>query len=316
MPATRRIFLLVIASSLGALASIALAAGCGARTGLRGELTDGSVDVSVDNMDAHHADVATDALEDPIDDIVFPDVPIVTTCVDAGTTYVYVITEQNELYSFYPPTLGFTKIGNIQCKSSAKPFSMGVDRSGIAYSVFNDGNLFQISTLNAACKATPYVPGQHTFTTFGMGYSGAADAGETLYVSQTSSSNPTLGSIDTTSYELSVIGTYHPSKGGRCELTGTGDGRLFAFCLPVVGNGGALVELDPATAQVLSDVGLPFGGSQDAFAYAFWGGDFWMFTGQTATTVTRYDPVAQTSTTVATFASTIVGAGVSTCAPE
>ena len=303
---------------LGSLLSCALAigllgaaaSGCGARTGLGAPI---ATDATVDRFDAHHDADAFDAPED----VVFPDVPVVTSCVDAGITYIYLITEQNELYSFYPPTLAFSKIGDIACPTTGTPFSMGVDRSGIAYSVFINGNLFRIATSNAACQATTFVPNQHGFQTFGMGFSGALDAGERLYVAQ-SATPPQLGWIDTKTFELGVIGTFHPSSGGRCELTGTGDGRLFAYCLPQLGSGGAIVELDPATAQILSDTPIGVGGGQDAFAWAFWGGDFWIFTGPAgeSTTVTKYDPQTKSASAVATFASTVVGAGVSTCAPE
>ncbi len=303
------------------LVGAVLVVACGARTGLvaPNESPDVSVDVpheigsDVDAQDALDV-TAEDVTEEPI---IFPDVPFVS-CVEAGITFVYVITVQNELYSFYPPTLAFTKIGNIACPSTSTPFSMAVDRVGIAYSVFSDGNLFQISTANAACKATSFVPGQHQYSTFGMGYAGAADAGETLYVSQTARTEPQLGWIDTKTFVLTPIGLYHPSSGGRCELTGTGDGRLFAFCLGVINVPGAILQLDPQTATVLSDTTVGIGTSTDAFAYAFWGGLFWLFTGPVTgpTTVTRYDPVQKTATPVATLASAIVGAGVSTCAPE
>jgi hypothetical protein len=308
-------FVLWLSSSF-CLAAFALGgASCGARTDLGGHLVEEEdatgVDHKVDGkVDAH------DAADAP-PDIVFPDVPIVTNCADAGTQYIYVITEQNELFSFFPPTLGFTKIGDIACNSQATPFSMGVDRSGIAYSVFTDGNLFQISTLNAACKSTTYKAGQSGITTFGMGFSGAADAGETLYIAGDGTNTARLGSIDTTAFKLNVIGPFQPQGGGRCELTGTGDGRLFAFCLPQNGNGsGDLVNLDPQTAKIISEVNVGVGSSQDAFAYAFYGGLFYIFTGSSGSTVTTFDPITLQTKAVASLSSTIVGAGVSTCAPE
>jgi hypothetical protein len=290
-------------------------ASCGARTDLGGHFEEQDATAEAD----HKADVHADHVDvfDAPEDIVFPDVPIITNCADAGTQYIYVITEQNELYSFFPPTLGFTKIGNINCSNTATPFSMGVDRSGIAYSVFTDGNLFEISTLNAACKPTTFKTGQSGITTFGMGFEGAVDAGETLYIAGEGASTARLGSIDTQTFKLSVIGPFQPQTGGRCELTGTGDGRLFAFCLPQqLGNGGDLVNLDPQTAQIISEVHVPVGGAQDAFAYAFYGGLFYIFTGSSGSTVTTFDPITLQTKVVASLSSTIVGAGVSTCAPE
>ena len=304
-----------VAAALAVAATALGVASCGARTDL------GRRVASDATAEDHHAGPDADAdagEEDAPVDVVFPDVPIVTNCADAGTQYVYVITEQNELYSFFPPTLGFSKIGDIACTQSETPFSMGVDRSGIGYSVFSNGDLFEISTLNAACKTTPFKPGQSGFTTFGMGFSGAADAGETLYVAESTNQAPRLGSIDTQTFKLDVIGTFNPKASGRCELTGTGDGHLFAFCLPQNGSGGELVNLDPQTAKIISEVNVPVGTSQDAFAYAFYGGEFWIFTGppNQSTTVTEFDPITLTAKAVATLPSTIVGAGVSTCAPQ
>lgn len=301
-----------------ALAAFTLAgASCGARTDLGGhvEVVDA---IAEDHHVDHDAGVDADVIEEPPFDVVFPDVPIVTNCADAGTQYIYVITEQNELFSFYPPTLGFSKIGDISCTSSSTPFSMGVDRSGIAYSVFQDGQLFEISTLNAACKPTTYKPGQAGFSTFGMGFSGAADAGETLYVAASTNQNPRLGMIDTQTFALSVIGAFKPKTSGQCELTGTGDGHLYAFCLPQFGTGGDLLNLDPTNANIISEVSVGVGTAQDAFAYAFYGGVFYIFTGpsNTGSTVTEFDPITLKTKVVASLTSTIVGAGVSTCAPQ
>ena len=57
----------------------------------------------------------------------------------------------------------------------------------------------------------------------------------------------------------------------------------------------------------------------DAWAFAFWGGHFWLFTNPNmmgSSQVDRYDPSANTTTTeVNSVGFRIVGAGVSTCAP-
>ena len=56
-----------------------------------------------------------------------------------------------------------------------------------------------------------------------------------------------------------------------------------------------------------------------AWAFAFWGGDFWIFLtkgSETATTVYQIDGMTGTiKGTTAAPGRTIVGAGVSTCAP-
>lgn len=310
-------------TSLKRVALFTALAACGARTGLLAPIEE---DASVaDASDAHPpSDAPDDALDASIDhapdvvDEAFPDVPIVGTCTDAGITYIYVLGIDHELYSFYPPTLGFTFIGDVHCASTALANSMAVTRTGIAFSNYNDGTLFEVSTANAACKPTSYAPDQHGFSTFGMGYAAEADGGETLYVAgQGSLLSQGLGTIDTTSFTLAFVGQFDPQQ-LNCELTGTGDGRLFGFC--PFNTGSYLSEFDPKTAEVLSTHQLSTAGGSGArtWAFAFWGGDFYLFTGpdDAPSTVTRYDPVAQTETIVATAPVSIVGAGVSTCAPE
>ncbi len=302
--------------------AILVGGGCGARTGLpvtRGEVTG---DASTD--EASDAPVPEDALP-PIDTFV-PDVARMNECPDGSATLVYLITEQNTLLSFYPATLTFTTIGAIDCPGTrgtgATPFSMGVDRRGIAYSCFSDGRLFELSTANASCKPTGFVPGQRGFTTFCMGYAGLADGGERLYVVDCDLSRKRslgLGWIDTSAFDLSFIGGFRPGE-PDCELTGTADG-LFGFCLRP-GGGSKIIQIDPNDAHVIAENDLRVGNPNDGFAFAYWGGAFWVFTTsqfQTFSTVTRWTPgrgsMGPTEENVTTYPDSIVGAGVSTCAP-
>ena len=74
---------------------------------------------------------------------------------------------------------------------------------------------------------------------------------------------------------------------------------------------------DSAAASELGPGLLTIALAAAAFAFSFWGGDFYIFTSTgSSSVVTRYDPLAKTSTNVASHPSTIVGAGVSTCAPQ
>jgi hypothetical protein len=59
------------------------------------------------------------------------------------------------------------------------------------------------------------------------------------------------------------------------------------------------------------------GEPDDAYAFGFWGGDFWVFTSDgTFTQVTQFDPTSGAETAATTYDDVIVGAGVSTCAPQ
>lgn len=279
----------------------------------------GAKDAGPDAKDAGNdaRDGGKDADALPAIDSTKPDVPLPNNCPDAGSTLVYLVSSDNNLMSFFPPSLSFKTIGKLACPSTggATPFSMGVDRKGVAYVVFTNGSLYRVSTATAACIATSFQPGQMGFSTFGMGFAGD-NIGEELYVAQSDSPSGGLATIDTTTYTLGFVGKFNPDI-PRTELTGTGDGRLFGYWPNTDGNpGGALAQIDRKTAQVTGVNALKTGSSQDAFAFAFWGGVFWIFTGTGSSTVTRYDLDNQSEQAVTSTSSLIVGAGVSTCAPS
>jgi hypothetical protein len=306
------------------------AAACGDRTGL---LVDGlaeppTADASIDAL-APERDAGVDVRDARVDEedalptldvIALPDV-VRNACLDAGETEVYVITEQYVLYSFYPPTLAFTEIGTIACPTTtpgATPFSMAVDDHGIAYTVFNDGELFRVSTATAACEATSFVAGQSGFTTFGMGYAGdTTDAGESLYIA--GDTNETLATIDP-SFVVRPIAPFSGVNVNLAELTGTGAGQLFAFYSHVSDTDPTsyIGAVDTATAAIVSEVALPNTPQGEAWAFAFWGGNFYVFTSADGRTsnVTEYRPATNSVAVVTTLSNAIIGAGVSTCAPQ
>ena len=302
--------------------SAAVDAGHDAR--LDGAAGDASPDAIADaSHDAVHegTDAAADVTLDAPDAAPFD-------CVDAGITYIYLIGSDNTLWSFYPPSQSFTAIGTITCESvpGATPFSMGVDRHGEAYVVFTDGSLFRVDTSDAACAATPFQPFQHGFVTFGMGFSASGDGiSEKLYVAENAyQSNPHppslgLGIIDTKTYQLSFVDKFDPTPASAgIELTGSGMGKLYGFSLHDVGTGGTVIEIDKKTAKILSSTDVPVGAPDSALAFAFWGGAFYIFTSTDhafGTDVNRYDPADGSTTLVLQHPATIVGAGVSTCAP-
>jgi hypothetical protein len=134
-------------SSLGVLASwrpsllllIVTLVACGARTELFAPEEVDASDASA-SPDVKRRDAAEEDALPPIEEFQ-PDAPVPTDCPDAGATLVYLISSENELFSFYPPTLAFSKIGDIACPDTTQgtPWSMAVDRLGTAYSVFSDG---------------------------------------------------------------------------------------------------------------------------------------------------------------------------------
>jgi hypothetical protein len=140
--------------------------------------------------------------------------------------------------------------------------------------------------------------------------------GETLHVAEINFGGPSLGlaTIDTKTFDINYIGPFSQNPGNAIELTSSDDGNLYGYFLNSSGFGGVVVEIDKETAQIMSSVDLPAGGQGSALAFAYWGGDFFIFTSEGgATTVTRYQPSNGSVQVVATLDRTVVGAGVTTC---
>jgi hypothetical protein len=240
------------------------------------------------------------------------------------TQYVYVVTADNGLYQFNPQNLSFKVVGTLNCQDpmGGSPFSMSVDRQGTAWVIFTDGLLYQVSTTNASCKATSFVPSQDGFTTFGLAFvaNSSGSQQETLFVTDSPYvAGPVtvkgLATVDTQTLKLSFVGEYN-TLNARAEMTGTGDGRLFgAF----EGTPYVIAQIDKTNATILSQAPqtqINYSPGDSSLAFAFWGGEFWVFVGPGGyTDVFRYNPASGSTTKVVTEQFEIVGAGVSTCAP-
>ncbi|MBX3223317.1 MAG: hypothetical protein KF795_22585 [Labilithrix sp.] len=244
----------------------------------------------------------------------------------AAARLVYVVSQENDLYSFTPNTATFQLIGRLECPTNglATPNSMAVDREGTAWVNFSDGSLFRVSTANASCSATTYQPNQAGFLRFGMAFATNGDdsTDETLYVSGLdilAGGGQGLGKIDLTTMKLTILGDYSGRLAGEgAELTGTGDGRLFGFFTtqPYA----TLAEIDKAQGATSNDTSLDGVNTGNAWAFSFWGGDFWFYTsdGASPSRVTKLatsgaGDISVAKSDVGGFR--IVGAGVSTCAP-
>jgi len=245
------------------------------------------------------------------------------SCAAEGITYIYAVTAENTLVSYYPPGGNFTSIGTIDCPlktPGSGPYSMGVDRGGTAYVIFDDGNLYKVSTADASCAATNFVPDQAGFSLFGMGFAsnGVGASTDTLYVSENINGHG-LGTIDLTSMTLTALGPYTGALAGqKAELTGNGDGLLYGFFLTTPAQ---VAQID-ATGAIATTNPLPTVTVGTDWAFSFWGGDFYLYTGNSTDTnengsaITRYRPSDGSVTVVSPgIGFFIEGAGVSTCAP-
>jgi hypothetical protein len=314
---------------LGTVALASFGMACGSRTGLLDLETEpvATADASTPPDAARDAgkDAASDATLPPID-ATPPVVVVKTDCPDADATLVYVVTEETEVLAFNPADGSFRLLGHLDCPApngNWEPFSMAVDREGHAYVLYNDildddadGILYRVSLTTLACSTTSYVPGKtRGFTTFGMGVS--TDLGgptEQLYVAA-DDDPPRLGVIDTTTFVLSEVANLD-SRAQRSELTGTGDGRLFGFFQP--GAEAEVGQIDKTTGQLTAVNALAGVSQGSGWAFGFWGGNFDLFTSPTGfgSDVTRFDPGDGSVDVIAHYPGIIVGAGVSTCAPE
>src|SRR5262249_6533287 len=105
--------------------------------------------------------------------------------------------------------------------------------------------------------------------------------------------------------------------GEGAELTGTGDGRLFGFFTT---QPATLAEIDKTKGATSSNKSLDGVSTGNAWAFSFWGGDFWFYTsdGVNPSRVTQLKTSGSGELTVSKTdvgGFKIVGAGVSTCAP-
>lgn len=237
---------------------------------------------------------------------------------------IYVIAEDNTFFLFHPPTLEFKNKGLLRCPTGgATPTSMAVDRNGIAWVRHSDGSLWKVSTKDLSCTPTSYQPQNESFIKFGMGFATETKGGstETLYVSDSDGAG--LAKINTSTHKLTFIGPYTGDLAGTTsELTGTGDGKLYGFFVTMPAQ---IAEISKATGDVIEAKPLPGVFAGTAWAFSFYGGDFYIYTNADSgglprnaggSDVTRYRPSDGTIEVVKSkIGFKIVGAGVSTCAP-
>src|SRR5262245_46348237 len=105
-------------------------------------------------------------------------------CTADGVDLVYVVDEMNHFMSFDPrklPNDPFTIIGTLNCPHNgtsiqtnqpmAIPFSMSVDRDGVAWVLYSTGELFKVSIQTAACTKANNTINASGMSLFGMGFS-------------------------------------------------------------------------------------------------------------------------------------------------
>jgi hypothetical protein len=248
-----------------------------------------------------------------------------SNCSGQAADFVYVLSAENDLYSFAPDKKLFKKIGPLGCTTSLSPNSMAVDRNATAYVNYvadddSTGQIFQVSTTDASCSG-PLMTMPAGWERVGMGYStnNAGSTAETLYVAGVGG-GVGLGLIDFGIKTVGPIGPFTGSLAGQnAELTGTGAGTLYGFFTTNPVEVAQITKTNGSTASPVPMTGVM---TPNDWAFSFWGGHFYLYTSQgqgmgNGSNVTDYDPILDTvnTTFMTSIGFDIVGAGVSTCAP-
>jgi hypothetical protein len=243
---------------------------------------------------------------------------------EEGASLVYVVSQEGDLYSFRPDAGEFSRIGALHCptRGYATPHSMAVDRSATAWVNYTDGSLYRVSTKDARCARTDFEPGQHGFGRFGMAFASTGDdlSRESLFVWGSydyGDDGRGLATIDTHTLRLQPVGDANDRLHFlEAELTGTGDGRLYGFF--ATGRAATLAGIDVKTGAARDPRPLPGVRTGSAWAFSFWGGDFYFFwaPGGASSRVSRLSGSdGSVNEVLHDVGFRIVGAGVSTCAP-
>lgn len=215
---------------------------------------------------------------------------------------IYVLgMDPDAIARFDPTTLQFTHLGYLACPVSGA-FSMAIDRYNTAWIVLTTGSLVQVDLDDLRCREVVMNNPFPDLSVFGMAFSkNEPDPGETLFLW-----NRGLYKVDPARLDVEWVG--QTSLPRTAELTGTGEGQLFGF----TPYNGMIAQLDKKTGVTL-EAYRTSAVSKDGFAFAQWGGNFWLFTGRR---VIRYSPATDTSEVVVQDGGMhVVGAGSSTCAP-
>jgi hypothetical protein len=250
------------------------------------------------------------------------------SCSADGVELIYLVDTADNFLSFDPrklPDDPFHLIGKLTCGfgSAGSPFSMSVDRNGVAWVLYSSGQLFKVSIADAKCQNASYTDlGYHLF---GMGFVSDAPGAQTekLYIAAADATNR-LGYLDTQTSPP----TFHPAgaitatQARNAELTGTGEAKLYGF-FPNPDTASFVQEIDRRTGDPRGpkfNLGGPPLGGVSAWAFAQWGGVFYIFVtasdglGSTVRAIRR--STGDYKVVMENLPYRISGAGVSTCAPE
>lgn len=246
---------------------------------------------------------------------------------------IWTLEDDRRMAKFDPMTGNFTNVGYLNCPGGGgyfQPFSLALGRDANAWVLYRDNTdpnrapvLFHVDTANGlACTPTSWAP-QGNIKVFSMGFSTDTYEGfdDRMFIAGATTPTATtltLATMDTTTYLQTTIG----SVAGWLELSGNSKAELHSF-VPV-GSMPRIEKLDKTTGAATVTHNLPsLVGTHVAWAFATWGGDWWIFDQKGSDPATKIYQVDGTTgaikntidTNSVGIPRTIIGAGVSTCAP-
>jgi len=246
---------------------------------------------------------------------------------------VYVIDEDAKLYSFDPTmqnVAAFKPKGTLNCQGVI-PNSMSVSREGFAYVLYGIPNatfplefqcqgVHQVDIETAECLGpTPFNCGASGFQKFGMGYATTAPGATSEELFLGNSVDAQLAVLDVATGGLELRGTLFNAG---AEFTGNANGELWGF-FPRE-KPPAIARINKTTGEAIQTFSLDSLPSTDqgdfaAWAFAYWGGSFFIFYMvhpiHSSSRVFKFEYDGTISDFMGSTGLTIVGAGVSTCAP-
>jgi hypothetical protein len=248
---------------------------------------------------------------------------------ESGTDLIYVLGDNQSLWVYDPVANTFAERGTMACESGGdgQTFSMGIARSGQAWvQMRSSRKIYEVElSNNNACSESKFIPNDATFGLSGMAFAsrGNDNPCDDLHLLAFTDGNADemagagrLGRFDPATGDVALVGPTNYTGG---ELTGTSDGRIYGFAGV---NPAKLIQFDRETGEENESIALDGLELSNAFAFAFWGGDFYFFTQSPtnipfASQVTRldYDGTKTLEVVNPKAPALIVGAGVSTCVP-
>ena len=250
--------------------------------------------------------------------------------------YIYLLAHaeglDTVLFRFAPRTTAFERIGPVDCGTMGgalgeQPSSFAVARDGTAWVLLQRGGepaLHRLDLTDGSCDPTELPLGSSAGAHF-MAFASDVPDGEAETLFASSANGDWFGRIALgaapTSTDLGELGT---NRGSRVMITGTAAAELWAISQPTVDpsdDTAVLTSIDRATGAALAarEFEAPLFVHSGVSAFAFWGGDFYLFTsgsGRPGTVVSRFRPSDGSYEEVAAHdALAPIGVAVSTCVP-